>query len=271
MTALSRNARGSYLIDGTKYPSVTTILGSGVPKPALTYWSAKCVAEAAVLNPSEWIPMAKRPADGWGGMGPTPGQQAAIDHLKSAPWRDRDKGANLGSALHRAIECQTLGLPMPEMDEPCTAMVAQYNDWAERYRPTWELSEATVYSPSVGYAGTTDGVMVIDGKRYIVDLKTTKPGRQGHGLYNEVSLQLAAYRFAEFVVLPNGEQLPMPEVDGALGIWVRPDVCRAIHVKADLDAFRGFLSAFAVAQWVWADDVPWVGSDLAEPTREVVA
>lgn len=259
MTALPRSSKGTYLIEGTKYPSVTTIIGV-LDKPALMYWAAKAVAEAAVFLPDEWIPIARRD------------QQAAVDHLKSSPWRDRDRGANLGSALHKAIECETLGLPMPTMDEPCTQMLDQYQRWAAKFRPTWELSEATVWSPSGGYAGTTDGVVVIGGKRYIVDLKTTKPGRQGHGIYPEVALQLAAYRYAEWIILPDGSKLPMPQVDGALAIWVRPDTCRALHVTADERAFSAFRSVLAAAvDWTWADDVAWVGNDLSEPVREEVS
>ena len=40
-----------YKLDGQWVPGVTTLIGKGLPKPALPYWSAKTVAEWVADNP----------------------------------------------------------------------------------------------------------------------------------------------------------------------------------------------------------------------------
>jgi len=258
MTALNRSPKGFYLIDGVKYPSVTTILGA-IAKPALTSWAAKSVAEEAVLHPDEWIPIAKRD------------QAAAIDHLKGAPWRARDKGGALGTLLHTAIEAHTLGLPLPDLDaENGQPMMDAYLAWAEKARPVWALSEATVCSKNHGYAGTMDGIIEVNGRTLAVDLKTSKPGRQGHGLYPEIALQLAAYTAADVVCLSDGSQVPMPPVDGAAGLWLRPGICRLFSVDAGPEALAAFLATKAVAEWTWAEHA-WVGDEIMPTVVEGVA
>ena len=39
-----------YVLDGQPVKGVTTLIGSGMPKPALPYWSAKLVAEYVYDN-----------------------------------------------------------------------------------------------------------------------------------------------------------------------------------------------------------------------------
>lgn len=257
--ALPRNARGGYTVAGVKYPSVTEILSAGIPKPALTSWAARSVAEFAVLRPTEWIPVAK--VD----------HAAAIDLLKGAPWRERDKGANLGSALHRAMECDTLGLPMPEMDETVTAMFERARPWSQMW--AWELAEATILNQTIGYAGTLDGVIVTKvplgrfpaGSRLMIDFKTNKKGRQGHGLYPECAYQMAGYAHAEVICLPDGSQVPMIACDGAVALWVRSDECHLYEVEIGPRAWAAFLSAFEVAKVVWDDTTPWIGNEIMMP------
>lgn len=266
MTALNRNEQGSYVIDGTRYPSVTTILNAGIPKKALKPWAARTVAENAVLRPDEWIPIAKT------------SQAAAIDYLKRAPDRDRDRGANLGSALHKAIECDTLGLPMPGSDRDETVDWSLVAEMVERVRPwvtcwDWELSEATIVNKTIGYAGTLDGVVRTRvplgrwpaGSLLMLDLKTNKPGRQGHGLYSECSYQMAGYSHAEFICLPDGSQIPMLECAGAFAVWTRPDQCRLFEVEIGPPAWAAFLSAFEVAKVTWDDTTPWIGNEILMP------
>ena len=40
-----------YKLDGAWVPGVTTLIGKGLPKPALPYWAARTVAEWVADNP----------------------------------------------------------------------------------------------------------------------------------------------------------------------------------------------------------------------------
>ena len=42
-----------YWLDGKPIPGVTTLIGKGLPKPALPNWAARTVAEYVVDNPEQ--------------------------------------------------------------------------------------------------------------------------------------------------------------------------------------------------------------------------
>lgn len=64
----------------------------------------------------------------------------------------------------------------------------RYVNFSDRFEPQHELIEQTVISEQLGFAGTIDRVSIINGKRYLIDLKTSA------GIYNSYWLQVAAYR-----------------------------------------------------------------------------
>src|SRR5271170_2625529 len=78
-----------YYIDGRKAVSVTSVLGKAYPKPALTNWAAKTVAnyyldhrrELARMSPSE-----------------------ALDVLVKSPFNQNRDGTAKGTELHRYAE-----------------------------------------------------------------------------------------------------------------------------------------------------------------------
>src|SRR5690348_144937 len=83
-------ARGHwYKLDGDKVDGVTTVIGNGVPKPALMPWAAREVATFAADN-LELLGQLER--------------DARIDLLKGAHYRDRDKAARRGTEVHRLAE-----------------------------------------------------------------------------------------------------------------------------------------------------------------------
>lgn len=130
--------------------------------------------------------------------------------------------------------------------------------WLETVRPEYEVNglETCVYSPSEGYAGTMDGLLVLDRKRFeasgtawpfgsstkarvIEDLKTSK------SLSKTVGLQLAAYAKAEFIHLRGTlEDYPMPEqIDGLMAVHldfrearVKPRIWAGAQAIDDLHA-----------------------------------
>lgn len=247
--ATTTNRGRTYQWRDETFDSVTTILSGGVPKPALTNWAAKSVAEYVAANLAEVNAIAAKDT------------AAAIDLMKGSPWRSRDAAALQGTAIHAWAEAHVLG------HTPDKALAAHqpYLDgflrFLDEWQPTYELSEATVYSRRYGYAGTLDAIAVIDGARTLLDYKT------GKGVYGEVALQLAAYRFAEFVGMPNGDEVAMPAVDAAAVLHLTPAGYFLIPVAADEVAFRYFLYAQQVRIFGESVSREVLGAPLPCPQR----
>jgi hypothetical protein len=73
--------------------------------------------------------------------------------------------------------------------------------------------------------------------------------KSGKGVYEEVALQLAMYRHAEFIGLPDGSEAQMPQVDGACALHLRDDGYDLIDVQADEEVFRFALHVREVYRW----------------------
>lgn len=214
------------------FDSVTTIIGGGVPKGALPNWAAKSVAEYVCAN----LPTIQAIVD-------KGDKAAAIDLMKGSPWRARDEAAANGSDVHAWAEAHVLGHDLPIRDG-LDGFAEEFKKFLLEYQPVFEMSEATVYNREHGYAGTLDAIAVIGGRRMLIDYKT------GNGVYGEVAMQLAAYRFAEFVGMPDGSEVPMPEVDGCAVLHLRPRSHTLIPVRAEALELRYFLYAREIRQYV---------------------
>ena len=81
-----------YRLDGDWVPGVTTLIGKGLPKPALPYWAARTVAEWVVGNP-DLTEEIKRLGGG----------RPAVAFLKELPWHKRDEAAIRGTDVHALI------------------------------------------------------------------------------------------------------------------------------------------------------------------------
>jgi hypothetical protein len=234
-----------YTWAGREFPSVTAILKGGVPAPFLVQWAAKAAAEYAVANLDR---LALLPA----------GQ--AVREVKRAPWQQRDQAAELGTAVHAAIEADAAGHPRPELPDQAGPLLAAYERFAADHRPTWLASEATVFSRRYGYAGTLDAICALPrlGQVVVLDCKT------GRGVYPEAALQLAAYAHAEFVGRPDGTEQPLPPIEGGAVLHLRPAGYRLIPVPVGRAVLEAFLAALAVFRWT-TDLAPNV---LPTPSQE---
>lgn len=244
------NRGRTYLWGDETFLSVTTILSRGVPKPALVGWAAKSVAEFAIDNLAAVTALRDTADDG---------RQAAVDLMKGAPNRNRDKAAALGTAIHEAAEAYSLGHALRAGDPQVDKYVGQFAAWCDDFAPDFHASEVTVFNRAHQYAGTLDAVVDIAGERWLVDYKT------GKDVYAEVGLQLAAYRYAEFIGCDNGTELEMPEVDRAGVLHLGANGYRFLPVRTESPVFGAFLAAQQVQRFIdeLADSV--VGGPIAGP------
>lgn len=217
---------------GENFPSVTTILNA-MAKPALVGWGIKMVATGALERFDEWV--AIRTAQG---------DESAIRYLKSLPYERRDRAADAGSAVHGAIEAAAKGLTPPRWPTSLDGFRKQYERFLAAHRPRWITSEATVFSRSAGYAGTLDAIAEVGDRRLLIDAKT------GERIYDEAALQLAAYRYADWIDLGDGAESPIPDVDGCAILHLRPQSFQLVEVTADREQWEIFRHLIPIYRWM---------------------
>lgn len=213
----------TYTWNNDSYYSVTTILNT-LAKPALPRWAAKSVSQYAVDNLPMIITLCSEGR-----------QDEAMDLLKNSPWRQRDKAANLGTIVHRAVEDYCLDLKTPPDDSPESPFIEHFRDFLAKFQPSVLESEATIFNRRFNYAGTLDLIMELRGERYVVDVKS------GSGIYPEYALQVAAYAHGEFLGRPDGTEGQMPTIDKGAVLHLRPNGFHFVPVRIDDEIFKSFL------------------------------
>lgn len=251
-----------------KAPGVTSIIGS-LAKPFLAPWNAKLVAELAVDMAAELPRMVERDRDG------------TVDYLKGAARRYTATRARIGSEAHdlfeRMIRGEAVGRVHPDL-EPYRANFAEF---LAAVNPELVRAEDVAWSDTHDYAGSFDvilrvwfdpnaGVPTITPDRsgepvlLMVDWKTSKD------THAEVALQLSAYSFADYILTSEGEQIPMPVLDGAAVLHITADQWAFIPVRADRDVFDFFLSLRKVFTWDRETNRTVLGRKLAQSARKLV-
>ncbi len=133
----------------------------------------------------------------------------------------KEQAADLGDRVHTAAEARVLGAPVA--DDP---IVNPYVDQLDAWLESWgvdlnehiEATEITCLHRRLGYAGTADLMVWLPtgpGHRlelWLIDYKSsaTRPARS---VYPENTLQLAALRYCETVLLPDDTEQPMPRIE----------------------------------------------------------
>lgn len=232
------------------YVSVTTIL-SALAKPALTYWSAKEVAEFAVAN--------------WGGpiaaLMATGQKAAAIDLLKGAPWRNRDQAAAIGTRVHGIVEDILSGYE-PDIPEGTKPQVQAYLDYHQEFCPVNLFSEVTVFNYTVGYAGTLDLIQRLGDETWLIDIKT------GKGVYPEHGLQCNAYWKGE-VIADGDADVPMPHIDKAGILHLkRNGSYELVPVVLSDQVFKSFRHVLEAYRWVSEISETVLGAAVSPPRRQ---
>lgn len=245
---INRGRGHSYELDFERVPGITTVLDKGVPKPALINWAADETAGYAV---DHWAELDEL----------TPSKRLAV--LQRARFETRDAAAVRGTNVHAIAQRLAAGEEL-DVPEELIGHVDAYLGFVRDWQPVEILVEAPVFSRRWRYAGTPDLFATLaDGKTWILDWKTS-----AKGIFPDNVLQLAAARFAEFVVV-DGVEVPVPEVDAAGCVWLRADGYDLVPVAADEQAFRVFLYARQVHDFAMSEREDWIGDVL--PPLEVAS
>ena len=233
-----------------RYTSVTTVIDV-IAKPAIVGWGMKSVATYAVEH---WRTVQAMIEEG--------DEIAAIDYLKGAPWRERDRSGDLGTLVHQYAEAAITGKPMPEIPPQARPYLeVAFAGFLRDHRPEYLAAEATVVNHRHGYAGTLDGIAVIEGEPWLMDSKTAAKGP-----YENDAMQLEAYRHAEEIYrLPDGTSEPMIEVAGTAVLKLRPEGYELFRMSDAPEIFESFVYAAAVHRYMQKvaphNVMPWPPSD----------
>jgi hypothetical protein len=230
------------MADDRRFYSVTTIL-KVLDKPGLNRWMQGKVAERAVKVAGALANMVGED------------EAAAIKYLQASTYDS--SAADLGTAVHAAIEKWTVTGKRPKTSPDVKPYLDRFGPWLDKWQPKFLHTEAAIYSPRYRFAGTLDAVAEIEGCKVLLDYKShAKPT----GAFAESALQLAAYRWADllatapprrveqgrqrYYLLDEAEEaaaVPMPGLDGACIVSLSPDDCVMYPMRTDQDVFNAFL------------------------------
>jgi len=107
----------------------------------------------------------------------------------------RDEAGRRGSVVHGMTEALDYGGELTLMNEDGSpkyklsewGMLGRYAEFRERHPATIHAIELNMISAELGYAGTLDRVLTMDGQPYLMDIKTSG------AVHNSYWLQQAAY------------------------------------------------------------------------------
>ena len=260
--------------EDTEFKSVTNVLGA-LAKPAISPAAAKRAGERAVFQEMEWHAIQQEKGD-----------EEARKWISAAPREYMQFAQNLGSAVHFCCEVfdehvtaepefvafddylinyvmEHWATPMSKYrDTPAKNLelirkhVVQYDRACREHGIVWLDRERTVFNEAMGYAGTLDGIVEIDGTKYILDIKTGFVSR------DSVPLQLAAYRFATGEVHGDTSRKRSHWVDGGLVLQLKPASYKLLPVACGADEFGAFLDVMKVWEWIHGGAMTAVGEAM---------
>lgn len=231
-----------YLNGQGPVPSVTTVL-EVLSKPALVTWKAQ-EAVRALFRSSEAF-LSEDQAVKW-----------ALANVDST----RDKAAGIGTGVHLLADMVSRravsdgdGFQVSEEERPYLEAFRGFLAFLEAAGGRIVSSEHAVWSVN-GYAGTYDLIVELPNEKqnkllWLIDIKTSK------GYYPEYGLQLAGYRWADYIVLPGDPNTyPMPPIDRTGILHLRPDQYaegwRLVEYPTEYKAdYLTFLGALEIWKW----------------------
>lgn len=166
-------------LGGERVPSVTTILGV-VNKPGLPNWAARTAAEEAIRLVKVAVKRGEELT--------VPTLNSIGEEAKKAHTKLRDDAASIGVAIHTVVEGKLAGKNLAPTREVPKFVTSNVNDFFETSLMEFDvLAREVVVAHPLPFAGTVDAVLNVNGKKVVIDWKTSS------GIYPEMAMQVAAY------------------------------------------------------------------------------
>ncbi len=181
-----------YSVNGKTVYGVTSITGI-IDKPALKYWAVNMGIEYLKKNLKPGIALDEIEIS------------TLLEETKSAHKKRLSKAGDIGTQIHEWLEKYVKAvldkkeIPKRPINKEMQKAIDGFFKWAKENKVKLISSEQKIYSKKYHYAGTFDLLAEVNGKKTIVDFKTSK------AIYPEMFLQASAYLQAKEEEL--GEQI----------------------------------------------------------------
>jgi hypothetical protein len=228
-TRRNYGAGHSYTLDGAKITGVTTVLNV-LNKPGLVNWAAETTAGFAIEN---WVDLADLPL------------MERYDRMVKARFETNRRAVVRGNRIHEFGDKLAHGEAVEVPDEYRTPA-----DAYARFLDLWDmetiLTETSVCHTDYRYGGTFDAIVKAPKLGTVmIDIKTG-------GVWDEVALQLAAYRFANLMI----DDRPMIPTDAAFVAHVLPDTVDLVPIRQDEAIVNAFLYLLEIYE-TWTKRTSW--------------
>lgn len=219
------------------WPSISAVKGA-VPFAAADYVAMRRCSTAIAIADAEDKPTFQG------------GPDQVYEQLKVAEKHYRNIDFNRGTIIHAWFEDRLAGNPMRHWSELDLAAhklhpdaleyASMYKDaiaaWFDAYQPELVAKETVAIHRTlndVGYGGTLDAIIRIDGLLYIADWKS-RGLNSDHACYPEEAGQVGGLAGAQYMIItgPDGNPIRtrIPQLAGGLIVSIRPDGCRTYPV-----------------------------------------
>ncbi|MFJ3173760.1 hypothetical protein ACIPJK_23675 [Streptomyces roseus] len=264
--------RGRYYDDpagGPPLVSVTNVLDTAVAKKALIPWAVKLTVEYVLANlPAITLRLVTE-------------HTAVVKKIKAVHREVKERAADLGDRIHKAAEQRLLGAPIArdlEVMPYITQLELWLDAWGVDLDKHIEATEITCVHRRLGYAGTADLMIWLPTgpgralELWLIDFKTSAT-RPAKSVYPENTLQLAALRYCETVLLPDDTDAPMPRIAKAGVLNLRASSHALVPMPADRDAHRAFRGALETTRWLHAAPSSYTAllPSAARPSRKAAS
>lgn len=187
--------------------------------------------------------------------------------LQNTHFRESKRATDRGKAVHNFIEWWTLHGTLPTIADdirPYANSFMQFVTDAGLTPDSWEMAEATVLNRTDRWGGTLDGRVRFDATKGGLALKICKKfgvlrpllsfdaksrEKEDASFFQEMALQLTAYRRGEVVLLDSGDEEPLSPDDGGLVVQIHQDGYHWRAVRTRDEEYQGFLGLLRFAYW----------------------
>ena len=232
---------------GVVVPGVTTVLKK-LDKPGVLQWAVDNTAAYAVANIDALL--SRTEEQGYGFLrwywkrDPLSNDEVDVRNYSNGVLRD---AAELGTWMHDWIAADNSDDPYPDVSlapEFFWQMVAQWDEWKTKHTVEPVLTETTFWSHQYGYAGTADGLWIIDGVPTLVDVKTSR------NVWDEHFMQLSALGACDSALVETEDgwdEVEIPPFSQYALLHIRPD---------DTDKYGNPIPAFCELEVVDMEEIP---------------
>lgn len=156
------------------FPSVTTVM-KVLAAPELDRWKQQQVLMASLTLPRN----------------PDETDEVYCARIMEDAFKQVSDAADLGTNIHAALENHFQGIPYHSEMEP---YVAPVREWCAKNNVKFLKHELRLVNTEVGYAGTTDALVEVNGELHVLDYKSrkTKPDYKITP-YSKEPMQISAY------------------------------------------------------------------------------